>query len=179
METREIYNIDREKTGKINVRGEKLLPGEYHNVIHICIFNSRNEMLIQRRCLSKNRDPGMWDVSVAGTAVTGENQRQTASREAREELGIILDFSGKRSAFTVNHSPCFDDFYLVVADIDVSKLTLQEEEVMDAKWASREEIENMTKSGEYIKALDGFYDYIFSLKDYLGVKDVFRGYVNQ
>ncbi|MDF2608169.1 MAG: hydrolase [Bacillales bacterium] len=52
MELWDIYDINRINTGKTLERGSKFEPGSYHLVVHICIFNSKGEMLIEN-CLKK------------------------------------------------------------------------------------------------------------------------------
>ena len=48
MEIWDIYNKDREKQAGNFERSDKLLPeGQYHLVVHLCIFNNKGEMLIQ------------------------------------------------------------------------------------------------------------------------------------
>lgn len=47
MELWDLYDIDRRKTGETHVRGVDVPEGRYHMVVHVVIFNSRGEMLIQ------------------------------------------------------------------------------------------------------------------------------------
>ena len=49
MEHWDIYNADRIPTGKTIERDTPLQKGEYHLVVHVCIFNSDGELLIQKR----------------------------------------------------------------------------------------------------------------------------------
>ena len=49
MEIWDLYTKDRIKTEETMVRGEKITKGFYRLVVHVCIFNSRGEMLIQQR----------------------------------------------------------------------------------------------------------------------------------
>ena len=49
MELWDIYDRNRNKTGKIIKRGERMLEGEFHLIVHIWIKNSNNEFLIQQR----------------------------------------------------------------------------------------------------------------------------------
>jgi len=49
MERWDLYTQDREKTGKTMVRGDKTPEGFFHLQVHVCIFNTRGEMLIQQR----------------------------------------------------------------------------------------------------------------------------------
>ena len=61
----------------------------------------------------------MWDISVGGSAVAGDNSIRAAEREVFEELGLKLDLSGERPFLTMNFSEGFDDFYIVEQDIDL------------------------------------------------------------
>ena len=49
MELWDVYDVVRNKTGRTMVRGETFAEGDYHLVVHVCIFNSKGEMLIQKR----------------------------------------------------------------------------------------------------------------------------------
>lgn len=170
MELWDIYDIDRIKTGETAVRGEKMNPGQYHIVVHVCIFNKKGEMLIQRRCPEKDSWPGYWDITVGGSALQGESTRDAACREVFEELGLVINLDGVRPNLTVNFFPGFDDIYLLEGDVELSSLTLQKEEVMDAKYASKDEILKMIDSGEFIPNMKSFISYIFELSALASVK---------
>ena len=164
MELWDIYDIDRQPTGGTGVRGEKLGCGEYHMVVHLGIINSEGRMLIQRRCLQKATFPGKWDISVGGSALSGETSRQAMHRELLEELGIDIDFSDIRPKLTVNFEHGFDDYYLICKDIDLSELRLQEEEVMDARWADIGEIFDLIDRGEFLPFMKSFIQLLFDMK---------------
>lgn len=66
MELFDLYTENRELTGKTMERGGTVPEGLYRLVVHICVFNSRGEMLIQRRQPFKAGWPGLWDISVGG-----------------------------------------------------------------------------------------------------------------
>ena len=55
MELWDVYDIDRQKTGKLaqRVNGKSMPEGEYHLVVHICLFNAKGQLLIQQRQLDK------------------------------------------------------------------------------------------------------------------------------
>ena len=165
METRDIYNIDRLPTGQTAVRGEELPDGLYHMVIHVCIFNSEGKMLIQKRQPTKKGFPDMWDVSCGGCSIKGETSRDSVHRELKEELGLDLDFENARPNLTVNFDHGFDDFYLVNADIELSSLKLQAEEVQAAKWASMEEIFAMIDDGSFIPFFKSFIHLLFDIRN--------------
>ena len=140
----DLYDVDRVPTGKTARRGEPLEEGTYRMVVHVCIFNSKGEMLIQKRADDIVRWPSYWDISVGGGASAGDTSRMAAERETAEELGLSIDFSDRRPVISVNFSDGFDDFYTIEMDLSPEDLQLQTEEVADARWASREEIEEMT-----------------------------------
>lgn len=149
-----VYDIDRQKTGKLGPEGKRKIPwpeGEYHLVVHICLFNAKGQLLIQQRQIDKIGYPGLWDVTAAGSALAGENSASAAARELWEEMGIRHDFHGERPFYTINFPDGFDDVYLIEKnDVALSDLHLQQEEVRDAKWATLEEIEEMLDSGEFV-----------------------------
>lgn len=146
----DVYTKDRQLTGRTHLRGEPMRPGDYHVVVHVCLFNGKNELLIQQRQPFKRGWPNMWDVSVGGSALAGESSNRAAERETLEELGIELDLSGQRPCFTVNFPEGFDDYYIVKTDVEISALKLQEEEVRQVRWASREEALQLQEEGTMV-----------------------------
>ena len=168
----DLYNVNRERTGLTESRGVRLPEGSYRMVIHVCIFNSKGEMLIQKRADDIVRWPGLWDVSVGGGASAGDDSRRTAQRETAEELGLDIDFSNRRPVITVNFTDGFDDFYTVQQDIDIADLCLQKEEVADARWAAREEIEAMIDDGIFIPYQKDLLGYLFFAREGRGTWDL-------
>ncbi len=149
MELFDLYTKDREKTGKTMVRGERAPDGLYRIVVHVCVFNSRGEMLIQRRQPFKHGWSGMWDVSVGGGVVAGESSLEAAQRELFEEVGLKIPLP-ERPHLTIHFDGGFDDIYLTEHDCEISSLVLQPEEVCEAKWASQDEILEMIGAGTFI-----------------------------
>ena len=172
MERIDLYDEERIPTGKTVERREHRPNGagdDLRLVVHVCMFNSAGQMLLQRRSMKKDAYPGFWDVSAAGGVAAGETGRQGAEREVWEELGYRLDLTGVRPSMTVNYDGGFDDFYLVVRDdLDVGRLNLQEEEVADARWASREEVRSMLEQGEFVPYPVSFVDFLFEMRDTFG-----------
>lgn len=147
------------------VRGEKLPEDTYRMVVHVCIFNSKGEMLIQKRADDIVRWPGYWDVSVGGGASAGDDSRSAAKRETFEELGLHIDFSDRRPVITVNFHDGFDDFYTIELDCAIDGLELQKEEVADARWASKDEIEVMIDDGSFIPYQKDLIGYLFFARE--------------
>jgi len=172
MEWVDLYNEERIPLGKSVERyaqRRRKDSGEYRVVVHICIFNSAGEMLLQQRSMKKEAFPGMWDVSAAGGIRAGENSRQGAEREVQEELGYSLDLTGVRPSMTVNYDGGFDDFFLVVRDdLEIGQLKLQEEEVAAVRWAGLEEILLMMETGEFLPYPASFLRFVFDMRDTFG-----------
>jgi isopentenyl-diphosphate delta-isomerase type 1 len=63
-------------------------PALVHRVAHVLVFNSRGELLLQKRSRHKDIQPGRWDTSVGGHLDPGESYLQAAVRETAEELGV-------------------------------------------------------------------------------------------
>lgn len=150
MELWDVFDEERRLTGRTMVRGEKFAKDDFHLVVHVCIFNGKDEMLIQQRQPYKQGWSGMWDITVGGSAVAGDTSRTAACREVWEELGYRLELAGVRPSLTINFSFGFDDIYLVEREVDITALRLQPEEVKQVKWASENEIYAMMDSGEFI-----------------------------
>lgn len=165
MELWDLYTKDRERTGKTMVRGAKHPDGFYRLAVHVCVFNSRGEMLIQQRQLTKFGWPGLWDVTASGSAIAGETSGEAAEREMREELGVSIPFANLRPALTIHWPEGFGDIYLIEQDLDVNSLTLQTEEVMGVKWATETDIIEMISHGEFIPYVKDFVGLLFYLRN--------------
>jgi len=63
-------------------------PSLMHRVVHVLVFDPKGRLLLQKRSLSKDVAPGMWDTSVGGHVGIGEELSVSAMREMEEELGI-------------------------------------------------------------------------------------------
>lgn len=59
-----------------------------HPVVHLHLFNERNELFLQKRSMKKDLLPGKWDTSVGGHFTPGETASEALARETSEELGI-------------------------------------------------------------------------------------------
>lgn len=161
MEKWDVYDMNRQPTNKLQVRGEPILQGNYHVCIHICIFNNQNEMLIQQRTPDKDTWQNRWDFTVGGSILAGETSQQGAMREALEEIGLELDLTSTLPHFTINRHHVFDDFYLLRQEVDLTALKLQPEEVQAVKWADKDEILNLIKVGSFIPFQTSFIHFLF------------------
>lgn len=63
-------------------------PDLLHAVVHVHIINSRGQILLQKRTMDKDIQPGKWDTAIGGHIHSGETIERALRREAEEELGI-------------------------------------------------------------------------------------------
>jgi len=61
-----------------------------HRAIHVLLFNTHGELLVQKRSATKDTFPGCCDSSASGHLDAGEDYDACAYREVREELGLAL-----------------------------------------------------------------------------------------
>ncbi len=166
MELWDLYTKDREKLGETMARGSKHPEGKYRLVVHIAIFNSRGEMLIQQRQSDKFGWPNMWDISASGSVISGETTCTAAERELGEELGISISFANRRPALTVHFPDGMGDVFVIEQDIDIATVTLQKEEVQAVRWASEEEILCMIENDTFIPYQPNFINLLFYLRNH-------------
>lgn len=169
MEYWDIYDESNSKTGRIKNSSDQAAKGEYHMVVHLCIFNSKNQMLIQKRQKTKSYLPGLWGLSCGGRAIAGETSQEAIKRELEEELGLDLDFAHKRPLLTLNFARGFNDIYAVKLDhLRLEDLSLQLEEVEEVAWASRRDIKDLLQEGEFIPIYESLADLFFDMQDHYG-----------
>ena len=168
MELWDLYDRDRTPTGEVHQRGKPVPAGRYHLVVHVVIFNSRGEMLIQQRQPFKEGWPNLWDVTVGGSAVAGDTSRTAAQRETMEEIGLAIDLTDELPKMTLPFACGFDDIYTLSMDVDLSTLTLQESEVQAVKWATEAEILTLMDSGQFLPYHKSLIQLLFAMKESCG-----------
>lgn len=162
MEFYDIYDKYGNKTNKVVNHDYKLKDGEYRAIVHLVIFNSKNEMLIQRRGLDKIDFPNCFDITSGGGVNTNETTYVAAKRELREELGLECEFDD-RPYLRVFYKNGIDDYYILNLDIDLNKVKINNQEVLDFKWSSKEEILEKMKDKKFVSYNEGFIEFLFSL----------------
>lgn len=164
MEMVDKLNNKRQKLNKTAERNKKI-EGEYRQSVHTWIMNSKGEFLIQKRTPNKKYFPNMWS-QTGGGVDEGETTLQAALRECSEELGIKINPENMELIMSFKRKYDFVDVWLVRADYDINELTLQKNEVSDAKWTTIEEIRDLMKEGQLAKSIDIYFDMFINLLDY-------------
>lgn len=128
------------KTGKIKLRTEVHRDGDWHKAVHIWIINNKGDVLLQRRCATKDSNPNMLDISSAGHLSAGDDSLSGAIRELKEELNLDVDKedlqfiktlkrSSKYTSTFINNE--FDDLYILRTDKTINDMKFQEDEISE------------------------------------------------
>ena len=166
MEIWDLYDENKNLTGKTMIRGEVIPDNFYHLVVHIWIKNNDGKYLISQRSKSKKSYPLKWECQ-GGSVLLGESSIEAAIRETKEEVGIDLNNIKGNLVYTktrkiINNEKFNDimDIWLFNYDgeVDLNKATT--DEVCDYKWLTKEEIKKLFDSKELVQSLDYFFNEI-------------------
>jgi isopentenyl-diphosphate delta-isomerase len=122
--------------------------GLLHRAFSVFLFNSKNELLLQRRAPGKYHSPGLWTNTCCSHPAPGEGSEEAALRRLQEEMGIKLPSLEKLFVFTYR-AELADMIENEVDHIFSAKWdgTPQpnSQEVSEWKWASKDEIRKQLK----------------------------------
>lgn len=119
-------------------RREVHRTGLRHRAVHVFIFNARGEIFLQKRSMSKDSSPGLWDSSASGHVDAGEDYDACAVRELREEIGLHLAACPPRVGKV---GPCAEtgqEFVWLYHGTGEGPFTLHPEEIERGGWFARE-----------------------------------------
>ena len=144
----DVYDSERNLTGRTHRRADLLPKGDYHLVVHVWLMNSRGEFLISKRAPNKGY-PNMWECT-GGSAISGDDSVTAAVREVKEEIGLDVKPENGGCIFTITGDDSICDIWLFKQDFNIDEVRLQENETTDAKYATAVEIQTMIDNGEFI-----------------------------
>lgn len=171
MELWDIYDIDRQKTGKLcrRVDGKPLPTGT-------TIWSYTSACLTRRVSCSSNADS--WTKpATPGCGTSPQPAAPLPEKPAHRQLpgsclkrwGFCHDFTNERPAFTVDFPDGFDDVYLIqTPDIALSDLRLQTQEVLDANWATLPQILQLLKEERFVPYYPQLVQLWFAMKGRFG-----------
>lgn len=143
------------KTGKTKLRTEVHRDGDWHKAVHIWIINNKGDVLLQRRCATKDSDPNMLDISSAGHLSAGDDSLTGAIRELKEELNLdvnkeelqfikTLKCSSKSTSKYINNE--FDDLYILRTDKTINDMKFQEDEISEIFFVTYKKFKEMVNN---------------------------------
>lgn len=173
-------------TGKVVDRKTAHRDGIPHRTAHIWITRleqGKRQILLQKRSMSKDSFPGMYDTSSAGHIPAGDEPAESAARELKEELGITAKPGQLRPAGSFHaryaipfHGQMFRDnefvsVFVYDAPVDINDIQIQEEELDAVAWFDLEEVYQECRQGkrdrfcvpvEGLEILKGYLSRVFS-----------------
>ena len=128
--------------------------GVLHRAFSVFVLNSKGEMLMQQRALSKYHSGGLWNNTCCSHPRPGEDTLAAAKRRLKEEMGMELElkelgsFIYKTSKKTVGFEDGlteheYDHVFTAISDQDP---VINKEEVEDFKWMSIPDIKESLKT---------------------------------
>ncbi len=142
----EIFDVVNERDEVIGrqTRREVHRLGLMHRAVHVLVFNSRGQVFLQKRSMSKDRQPGRWDSSASGHLDSGEAYDDCAVRELREEIGLSLAAPPGR-LFKLSPSAETDQEHVWVYRCESEgPFTLHPDEIERGGWFAPEEVARWT-----------------------------------
>ncbi len=141
VEYNDIYDKDRNPTGRVHARGTRWNPGEYGLVVCVWVYDGKGKLLLTRRAKEKSF-PGTWENS-GGAAKAGETSRQAIARELFEETGIRAAEDEFELLESVRDGNNHFDHYCIQRDTPLSEIVLLPGETDDVQWATFQQVREL------------------------------------
>jgi len=150
MEICDVVDRHGNRTGRIVERGTKLSSDEFYLAVHVWIRDESHNYLIQQRALHLVSGPGVW-ATTTGYVTTGEESRDAAIREVKEELGLELSPTHLKRIDRHVLDNRVEDVWMAEVVRNTIGTPVPGEEIADYKWLSREELEKWANRGQFFR----------------------------
>lgn len=144
----DIYDENRNPTGRTHRRGDPMPQGDYHLVIHVWLRNTKGEYLLTKRTPNKGF-PNLWECT-GGSALAGDTSLSAAVREMREETGLEISPENGTCILHLKRDDNFTDVWLFQQEFDVKRVVFQENETCGAMLAEKDTILHMKEAGTLV-----------------------------
>lgn len=136
----DVYDKEIRSETKTNAHKQPLL----HRAFSIFLYNSKKEILIQKRAANKYHSPNLWANACCSHPKKGENITDSAKERLKDEIGVNTKIKELFSFIYLNKFN--DDLYEYEYDhVFLGKydgnVTLNEEEASETKWTTIEDLE--------------------------------------
>ncbi len=144
----EIFDVVNERDEIIDhrPRSEVHRLGLMHRATHVLVFNSRGQVFLQKRSMSKDRQPGLWDSSASGHLDKGESYDACAVRELREEIGLDLAVAPQRLFKLAASADTDQEHVWVYRCCAEGPFTLHPEEIETGGWFEPDAVQRWMKA---------------------------------
>lgn len=151
MEFNDIYDKNRNLTGRVHKRGTPWRFGEFGLVVCVWVYDGAGRILLTRRAKGKSY-AGTWENS-GGAAQAGETSLRAIARELQEETGIRARESDFELLATTRERNIFYDHYCLRCQVTLDQIRLQPGETDGARWATFDEIHDMIRRKEICRII--------------------------
>lgn len=151
MELNDIYDKNRNPTGRTHQRGTPWKRGEYGLVVCVWVYDGAGNVLLTRRAPGKSF-AGTWENS-GGAAKAGETSRQAIVRELFEETGIRAEEEEFELLGSDRDRNTFYDFYCLKRAVPLEEIVLLPGETDDVQWATYGKIHWMIRAGKICRII--------------------------
>ena len=122
--------------------------GKLHRAISVFVFNTKGELLLQRRALTKYHAPGLWANTCCSHPRPGESVKDAAKRRVKEEMGFECEVEEMFALIykaDVGNGLTEYEYDHIFIGIWEGEPKPNPEEVSEWKWVKIEEIEKDIK----------------------------------
>ena len=151
MEFNDVYDRNRNLTGRVHRRGTRWRMGEYGLVVCVWVYDGEGNILLTRRAPGKSF-AGTWENS-GGAALAGETSRQAIARELFEETGLQAEENEFELLSSERNRNTHYDFYCLKRKVPLEQIVLLPGETDDVQWASMDKVRAMVCSGEICRII--------------------------
>ena len=154
--TDELIDICNEQNNLLGIqkmKSEAHKKGLWHRAVHIWMYNSKGEILIQLRARKKELHPNLWDISAAGHVSAYEEPIISAVREIGEELGLqvkkenleFFKIRKNKSRYKNLKNNEFHYIYFLKFEGNIQKLKFTDGEVQEIRFLPNKKLEQELK----------------------------------
>ena len=151
MEFNDVYDENRNLTGKVHRRGTHWKEGEFGLVVCVWVYDGRGHFLLTRRAKGTSFS-GTWENS-GGAVKAGESSRTAVARELFEETGIRAEPEEFELLASDRDRNMFYDHYCLKRRIHLKDVVLLPGETDDVMWASFGKIHWMMRTGKICRII--------------------------
>ena len=117
-------------------------PSLIHRTAHVVIVHPDGKrILLQRRTMSKDIQPGKWDTAVGGHLDHGEDYETAARREMNEELGLPPDLPLRHLFDSQIRNSAESENVRVFAAVSAGPFRFQKSEIDEIRFFRAEDLE--------------------------------------